>query len=45
MPDWSGVQPQAFIAGFGIVELTAATLFAFLVSVHMVKKLIAAAGL
>jgi hypothetical protein len=45
MPSWAGVQADAFVAGFGIVEMTAAILFAFLISFVMVRRLITAAGL
>jgi hypothetical protein len=45
MPNWSGVQAAAFMAGLGIAELCAVTLFVFLLSWHMVRKLLSAAGL
>ncbi len=44
MPSWAGIDPNAFIAGFGIVEWSAAVLFAFLISFVMVKRLLRAAG-
>lgn len=44
MPAWAGVNVDAFMAGFGIVEIAAATLFVGLLGFHMVKKLLAAAG-
>jgi hypothetical protein len=45
MPTWAGINPDAFMAGFGIVELVAAFLFAFLISFVMVKRLLRAAGI
>jgi hypothetical protein len=45
LPTWSGLDPGAFIAGFGIAEWTGAVLFAFLISFVMVRKLLSAAGL
>jgi len=45
MPAWAGVDVGAFIAGFGIVELVGAVLFAVLIGFVMVRRLIAAAGL
>jgi heme/copper-type cytochrome/quinol oxidase subunit 2 len=44
-PSWSGVNSDAFTAGFGIVELVAGFLFAFLISFVMVRRLLTAAGL
>jgi hypothetical protein len=44
MPAWAGVNTDAFTAGFGIVEITAAVLFAFLIGFVMVRRLLRAAG-
>ena len=45
MPAWAGVNADAFTAGFGICELGAAILFAFLISWVMFRRLLSAAGL
>lgn len=47
MPSWAGLGSDAvsaFMAGFGIVELAGAFMFAFLIGFVMLKKLITAAG-
>lgn len=41
----SGVGSSSFLSGFGIAELASATLFAFLISFVMVRRLLRAAGL
>lgn len=41
----SGTGSSSFLSGFGIAELGGATLFCFLLSFHMVKRLLRAAGL
>jgi hypothetical protein len=40
MPAWAGVSTDAFIAGFGIVELTMATVFALLIGFVVLRKLL-----
>lgn len=45
MPSWAGVPVDAFMAGFGIVEMAAAFLFAFLISFVLVRRVLAWAGL
>jgi hypothetical protein len=45
VPPWAGVNTDAFVAGFGIVEMTGAFLFVFLIGFVMVRRLIHAAGL
>jgi len=47
MPSWAGIDSgaaAAFTAGLGIVEWSAAVLFAFLISWVMVRALLRAAG-
>ena len=45
MPTWAGVQTQAFTAGLGIVELSAAFLFAFLIGFVLLRRLFTSAGI
>jgi hypothetical protein len=35
----------AFFAGFGVCEIAAVTVFAAMIALHMLKKLLSAAGL
>lgn len=45
MPPWASVSPDLFLTGFGIAELSGATVFVGLISFHMLRKVLRAAGL
>ena len=45
MPSWSGVNVDAFMAGFALAEAAMGAIFAALLSWHMLRRLLAAAGL
>jgi hypothetical protein len=45
MPSWAGVDADAFMAGFVLAEAAMATLFAALLSWHLLRRLLSAAGL
>lgn len=45
MPSWVGVDPDAFLAGFGIVEIIGATIFIGLLCFLVLRKVWRAGGM
>ncbi len=45
MPSWSGVNLDAFMAGFALAEATMGAIFAALLSWSLLRRLLSAAGL
>jgi hypothetical protein len=45
MPGWAGVDVDAFMAGFALAEAAMGAVFAALLSWHLLRRLLSAAGL